>query len=80
MEHSLEAYLSRRTNEELQVMLTDYCSSEECLERHIEVVWLILNELRKRFNEEDKEVPPNAQKAWERYLQHFEETASHYGE
>lgn len=73
MEHSVDAHLGRQPTAALQGALMECCMTEGRLRSNAEAVRLILKELRKRHKEENTELPPYVQQAWERYQQHMAE-------
>lgn len=73
MEHTIKAYIGRQSTEVLEVVLRQYTESYDKLMANSDTVLLILNELKRREGYSDGEMTPYIQKAWERYLRHFEE-------
>ena len=75
MEHTLEAYLARRSTDVLEQALQCYCASERNLKSNKDAVELILKELKKRYNNPEGEQPPHIQAAWKAYQRHLTECA-----
>ena len=67
-DHSIQGYLSRRTTEELDLLLHDYLENEDRFARD-EIVRIILRILAQREKDIPVEMTPELEKLWQQYLE-----------
>ena len=72
MEHSLYAYLSRLTTEQLDQILRDYLQSL-CTDNDYAIIGCILEVLKKRDKETPYSISPEIISYWENYRRHLDD-------
>lgn len=70
MEHSLQAYLERRTTEELDDILNSQLE-QELTELNASIIYMVLNILWDREKDLPRVYPPELITYWERFMDHL---------
>lgn len=69
MDHSIPAYLQRRTTAELEGALQQYLQDKNCLD-YAYAILEILRILEQRYQSPKGELPDHIQKAWEKFREY----------